>query len=671
MLSVGGRGSAGARLVSEGNRVGETPAKGDQTYWRIQHAKDPLSYDHRSQIGTDDENEEYGLGTEAGTSSFSSFGDLQKWARGGHANWIGDLALVEFRGDRVGKGQDGEDIVRPTEEVRRIPLTGGVGDQKVSEQIQKINPSSPNILHETPTKFNAEDEEPTTGVKNAVSAGTRQKLGMEDRVTPTVRTNKEVYEAAKALATEHPEAMAKLLEDLRRDPERIVGSQLEAGLMLHHRVTLERELVDLSDRRDQALEDGLPAVAHVANLQLADKRAQIAEFTKLAERTGTAGARSLQFRNAMSDLDFSLSHMETEWAASKGAPLDDAELKRVKKLYDELQPKIDALEKDAKEAKERAATAEADLHHVQLRFEAAGPLGERILADMAKASSDAKARIRARGLRAMAGIDPGLLADYAVVGAEELAKGIADFPAWSSEMVKTFGKEITPHLKQIFGASEKGLDKSLSAVTGKVTPKAPRIGKPKVEPQANAPKDIRAKMAARVADGATIDQLRSYLRQLALEQIRNGVTDRAAVLGAVYRAVVDAGLKVKRTEVRDALSGYGDFKPLSKDKDETALRHLRAQYQKLAQLEALKRKQAPLATGVERQAPDDETRRLQQQVNAGKKELGIGDMSEEGRLKSSLASAVTHVRNQISDLQSEIDTHERIVKNKPVRLSSP
>jgi len=105
------------------------------TYWRIQHMSDPISADWRSQIGSDDDE----LGTEDGTSCCDSFRALQRWAVGGHADWIGDLAIVEFEGELIGHGADQECIVRPSAELRRIPLTGGTAlHERVSQSIQRL-----------------------------------------------------------------------------------------------------------------------------------------------------------------------------------------------------------------------------------------------------------------------------------------------------------------------------------------------------------------------------------------------------------------------------------------------------------------------------------------------------------------------------------------------------
>lgn len=109
------------------------------TYWRIQHMADPISSEWRSKIGHEDDDD---LGTEEGTSACTSLAKLKEWARGGHANWIGDLAIVEFEGDLIGRGTDGEVIVRPTREVRRFSITGGrTPSDVISTKIQKFKVS--------------------------------------------------------------------------------------------------------------------------------------------------------------------------------------------------------------------------------------------------------------------------------------------------------------------------------------------------------------------------------------------------------------------------------------------------------------------------------------------------------------------------------------------------
>lgn len=52
--------------------------------------------------------------------------------------------------------------------------------------------------------------------------------------------------------------------------------------------------------------------------------------------------------------------------------------------------------------------------------------------------------------RVLSGIDPELLAAFAVKGAAVLERGIRDFGKWSAAMVKQFGESIRPHLESIY-----------------------------------------------------------------------------------------------------------------------------------------------------------------------------------------------------------------------------
>ena len=62
----------------------------------------------------------------------------------------------------------------------------------------------------------------------------------------------------------------------------------------------------------------------------------------------------------------------------------------------------------------------------------------------------AMGRIKKRGTRLKAGIDPAELADYAIIGAAKIVKGTAKFADWSKEMTKAYGKRIKPHLVAIY-----------------------------------------------------------------------------------------------------------------------------------------------------------------------------------------------------------------------------
>jgi len=72
---------------------------------------------------------------------------------------------------------------------------------------------------------------------------------------------------------------------------------------------------------------------------------------------------------------------------------------------------------------------------------------------LSKAEEAARKRLKDRGYNLSAGIDPGALADFAIIGAAKVGKTGIKFLEWSGEMVSEFGEDIRPHLKRIFGKS--------------------------------------------------------------------------------------------------------------------------------------------------------------------------------------------------------------------------
>jgi hypothetical protein len=66
----------------------------------------------------------------------------------------------------------------------------------------------------------------------------------------------------------------------------------------------------------------------------------------------------------------------------------------------------------------------------------------------------ARARIKDRKKRLSSGIDPTELIDYAIIGADHIKNGVKAGVEWTKKMVDEFGPKITPHLPEIWKASQ-------------------------------------------------------------------------------------------------------------------------------------------------------------------------------------------------------------------------
>ncbi len=156
--------------------------------------------------------------------------------------------------------------------------------------------------------------------------------------------------------------------------------------------------------------------------------------------------------------------------------------------------------------------------------------------------------------------------------------------------------------------------------------------------------------------------LRPWIRKLALNLVRSGVTERNALVNAVHDVLKDIIPGIQLRDTMDAISGYGEFRPLDPEAAKAKLRDLSGQMQNVSKLEDLLARRALKKTGPERKTLSDEERRLIKLVNEYKRRYGVTVTDPATQLKSALASVKTRLTNQIKDLEFQIGTGKKIVK---------
>ncbi|TFH57916.1 MAG: hypothetical protein E4G90_11220 [Gemmatimonadales bacterium] len=115
----------------------------------------------------------------------------------------------------------------------------------------------------------------------------------------------------------------------------------------------------------------------------------------------------------------------------------------------------------------------------------------------------------------------------------------------------------------------------------------------------------------------------------------------------------------------DAISGYGQFRQLSKDEVSIRLRDLKGQMQQVAKLEDMFENNPPLKTGVERRLPSEEERKLIRLVNKSKNEFQIPSTDSLTQLQSSLDTMKRRMTNQIADYERKLA--EKDYSKRPAR----
>lgn len=262
-------------------------------------------------------------------------------------------------------------------------------------------------------------------------------------------------------------------------------------------------------------------------------------------------------------------------------------------------------------------------------------------------------------------------ADSSII--EDPVKAMQDIEKDRKNKLKKKGKKVVSieevrKLKAKLAEAEKKLseyesktdDKKSEAEIDRLIDSSPRKSYKKINQS-----DITSKIKTAIDSNQELSDISTDIQELAKYFITQGMVTRGALVKAVYD-VLKAGPMPDITlrETMDAISGYGKWKPLSKDAVLIKLRDLKGQMQQVAKLEDMQRGMAPLKTGIERRTPTDEERRLIKQVEEMKKELGIEVIDPEKQLKSALDSVKTRLSNQIRDLEYQIESGEKIVKKK-------
>jgi hypothetical protein len=519
-----------------------------------------------------------------------------------------------------------------------------------------------------------------TAIKNAAVDAERVKRGLPPAMEPARRSFGDVWDQANAILDRAPDAPEQLMNELREQPRALTDT--EDALLLQQQIYLQNEYGKVTRELAQAYDDAqqfpnrLDAVADLKG-RAAKLSDDLLDLYNINKRVGTETGRGLAARRMMAYEDYSLAKMEIDKRAAKGGlQLSDGERAEVQRLHDQIAATQKAYDEYvAKTEAERAERqAKEEINDIVNRV-AKTPgydrnvlsLADRIVGALEKEADKARARLKDRFQRLNSGVDPTIVADLAVVGAAKIARGALDITRWSKEMIDEFGEEVAPFLNSVWKRANEKLDESVNRVAKGKTAIAVRRAVRKEDVTGQRESIIEGLRSLRTATKGKIpfQDLGPYARKLAENFIRSGIKDRDALIDAVHGVLTkEVDPNLSRRQAMDAISGYGDFKPLNQDAIAKELRDLKGQMQQVAKLEDIQGKQPLQKTGVERRVPSDVERRLIQQVNEAKRRFGVVNTDPATQLKSALDAIKTRLRNQIKDLDFQISTKEKIVRGK-------
>lgn len=554
----------------------------------------------------------------------------------------------------------------PSDKETEAPVSAAPEGNKVSppEEATGAAPAGNNGelgAADSPPVTPAPEEKPAampddvTGIKNASVDAELAKMGRPAMTHGEGLAMKQGAEDAAQQIKDDPGAPLRLIQEVEATNRPL--SAHEDHLLLHEMTRLKGELENAKNAETAAEASGDAVAISAARVRFAEVDDSYTRAASVATKAGTENALGLAHRKAMMKDDFSLASMLTRKRRAVGGKLSPEQTSDVVTL----QKKMVAAEQAHTARVQQLEAEKSDLQATnQILRMIKQVKGERkpvkpgavakFISDQATA---ARERMRQRAGQVSAGIDPTALADIAIVGADYLVKGVVKGVEWSTAMVKEFGEKIRPHLDTILKKAEE----SRILMTE-------RAGSDRDTPAERT--STTEGLRDRLKQGDTLSESKRYVQKLAEQFIRDGVHDRDALIDSVHGVLKEIDPKITRRATMDAISGYGDFKPVSKDPVKAELSDLKGQMQQLGKLEDMEKGRAPAKTGIERRPPSAIERRLIQQVEAAKRKGGFVVTDPARQLQSALASTKTRLRNEISDLEFQISTGKKTIPEKGV-----
>ena len=475
-------------------------------------------------------------------------------------------------------------------------------------------------------------EQSPTGIRNSIVDRQRENMGLPERIAPLKRKFGSVWDQAMAIIDKNKDAGKDLVESLKKNMRPLTDT--EDAILTHEQVTRQHDYDSAVEDVNNAKNDSERSEAEV---RLANARDSVYDLYDVGTQAGTANARGLNARRLMVNEDYSLARMEARKRASTGGePLTKEQTDAIKVEHD----KLTDLQKQAADVEKQKNDVDAGHYFEQLLAEikkdtqSAKGKGSKLTEFLDDQAAKARARIRSRGGRLMAGINPVELADHAIIGASYIAKGARVIGEWSAQMVKEFGEAIKPFLPDIFEKSKQFHDANAKQFVEK------------------KPGDIKARAKAEAVAGEGISHKTVY--DLARAHVNAGVTAFDDVMKAVHNDLKEAYPDATERDVKEAFTEYGKVKFPSAEADKVKLAELRQIGQLKLQIEDLEKGLPAKKTGQQRAKATQDIRDLTKKRN----DLLQKNFPEPSpdQIASRDQAKQTAIQNRIDDIDKELKT---------------
>jgi len=304
-----------------------------------------------------------------------------------------------------------------------------------------------------PTQPATVSEEPpsTTSTKNAVVDQERLARGLQPVAADAGATAPETMAKVEERFRLNPKAGQMLVDDLLEGRKREI-SAVDEGTLVREKIDTQTARAAAGDRAlDQSLSDAERAQAKSEFDQLEAYSRRIDEATA---KTGSIWSELGNFRQRLFADDYSPLELERRMRMARGpepiSPAEEATIRNAAETaaakISEAQGKVDILQNRMAAEK----TFNDVLRETVAEAKSTRARGGKLTDFTGRKAAEARARLAEKRGRLYTGIDPTVLRDQAIIGADYLARGVTQLADWSAAMLREFGEQIRPYLHDLW-----------------------------------------------------------------------------------------------------------------------------------------------------------------------------------------------------------------------------
>lgn len=537
------------------------------------------------------------------------------------------------------------------------------------------NPDDRAFYEEHSGKKISEEQPKSIGITNAYDEAAREARGADPIAKKASTTNKQVWDDAMEI-TKRKDVPAQIAVWAAQDGF-VDANPINQALILYDRIRIENEREILLKQIGGASDSQLVSIyERLAALEVETDLNETAN-KNLGRTWGVTGA----FRQALADRAYTITGVIARAKAIGGKGLsaaDEVRLANMAKEIELLQKQKAELEKKLSEelAKERVAAENKVMNEARRK-----PLpGTTTIEDVKSAYQKWLESKKATGImfdpKSSAKADIEFLEvvlDYlksqAINTISKVKKAVKDFTDGGLEVDDEGAAFILEELK---ARSEAEKPKKPAA---KKKPATPKESSKKIEEKSTDEllSDISEKAEGQI-DETNISSLRPYFAQVIRNEVANGAETLDQIVDKIYDKLLETIPSLTKADLKDAMSGYGQYRELSKEELDVKIREVK----RIGRLEAALRDveeklELPKRTGVEQEQLSAKARALRQQILKAISDLGITPELTDEELSAKWQSArdayKQRLENAIADVKLEIENKEKKQKKQPTEFN--